>query len=125
MSKVLIVHRIHDRCVAILGALWGSSGKEKPTGYAVSGSSEAIFLGILAMKRKWEEENGGTVNHNGPALNIITGSHAHVAVTNAARANDIEIRTVLVGPESNYSFDPSMMQGLLDNSTSKLTWTLQ
>ncbi|KAF5962318.1 hypothetical protein FBULB1_14299, partial [Fusarium bulbicola] len=93
---------IHERCVAILGALWGSSYNEKPTGSAVSGSSEAIFLGILAMKRKWQAENGDIVSPNGSALNIITGSHAHVAVTNAARANDIEIRTVSVGPENNY-----------------------
>ncbi|KYG13792.1 hypothetical protein FVEG_14028 [Fusarium verticillioides 7600] len=111
------VRKIHDRCVAILGALWGSPCNEKPIGSAVSGSSEAIFLGILAMKRKWQAENGGIASPHGPALNIITGSHAHVAVTNAARANDIEIRTVLVGPESNYSFDPSKMQGLLDSST--------
>ncbi|KAF5576934.1 glutamate decarboxylase [Fusarium pseudocircinatum] len=111
------VQQIHDRCVRILGALWGSSCNEKPTGSAVSGSSEAIFLGLQAMKRKWQAENGGIVSASGPALNIITGSHAHVAVTNAARANDIEIRTVLVGPGSNYSFDPSKMQGLLDNST--------
>ncbi|CZR40525.1 uncharacterized protein FPRO_05425 [Fusarium proliferatum ET1] len=111
------VREIHDRCVEILGTVWGASCNEKPTGWATSGSSEAIFLAILAMKRKWQTENGGVASFNGPTLNIITGSHAHVAVTNAAKANDIEIRSVDVGPESNYSFDPSKMQGLLDNST--------
>ncbi|KAF5536876.1 glutamate decarboxylase [Fusarium mexicanum] len=122
--KLACQGEIHDRCVAILGALWGSPCNEKPTGSAVSGSSEAIFLGTLAMKRKWQAENGGIVSPNGSALNIITGSHAHVAVTNAARANDIEIRTVSVGPESNYSFDPSKIQGLLDNSTIGVVLTL-
>ncbi|ESU17452.1 hypothetical protein FGSG_13812 [Fusarium graminearum PH-1] len=68
------------------------------------------------MKRKWETENGGMASSNGSALNLITGSHAHVAVTNAAKANDIEIRSVPVRPEGNYSFDPSKMQGLLDST---------
>ncbi|RGP66726.1 glutamate decarboxylase [Fusarium sporotrichioides] len=111
------VRKIHDRCVEILGAVWGSSCNDKPTGCAASGSSEAIFLGILAMKRKWQTENGGMASLNGSALNLITGSHAHVAVTNAAKANDIEIRSVPVSPEGNYSFDPSKMQGLLDSFT--------
>ncbi|CAF3434792.1 unnamed protein product [Fusarium graminearum] len=111
------VRKIHDRCVETLGAVWGSSCNDKPTGCAASGSSEAILLGILAMKRKWETENGGMASSNGSALNLITGSHAHVAVTNAAKANDIEIRSVPVRPEGNYSFDPSKMQGLLDRFT--------
>lgn len=120
MSEVLMIHRIHDRCVETLGAVWGSSCNDKPTGCAASGSSEAILLGILAMKRKWETENGRMASSNGSALNLITGSHAHVAVTNAAKANDIEIRSVPVRPEGNYSFDPSKMQGLLDRFTSEL-----
>ena len=46
---------IHQRCVSMLGNLWGAKG-ESAIGTATTGSSEAILLGGLAMKRRWYEK---------------------------------------------------------------------
>ncbi|KAG7144468.1 hypothetical protein HYQ46_013356 [Verticillium longisporum] len=67
--------RLHSRCVSILGDLWGVSAAGAPVGSAVSGSSEAIFLGILAMKKRWMA--GRTDRDTPREPNIIVGSHAH------------------------------------------------
>lgn len=42
---------MHSRCVSILADLWGVQKGEKAIGSATTGSSEAIHLGGLAMKR--------------------------------------------------------------------------
>lgn len=46
---------LQQRCVSILGDLWGAKGSEA-MGTATTGSSEAICLGGLAMKRRWVEK---------------------------------------------------------------------
>jgi glutamate decarboxylase len=47
---------MHARCVSILANLWGVQKGEKAIGTATTGSSEAIHLGGLAMKRRWQEK---------------------------------------------------------------------
>lgn len=47
---------LHQRCVSMLGNLWGAKKGEHAIGTATTGSSEAILLGGLAMKRKWQEK---------------------------------------------------------------------
>jgi glutamate decarboxylase len=46
---------LHQRCVSMLGNLWRTPTGEQAIGTATTGSSEAILLGGLAMKRKWKE----------------------------------------------------------------------
>ena len=46
---------LHQRCVSMLGNLWGAPKGEQAIGTATTGSSEAILLGGLAMKRRWVE----------------------------------------------------------------------
>jgi glutamate decarboxylase len=46
---------LHARCVSIIAHLWGVQKGEKAIGTATTGSSEAIHLGGLAMKRRWQE----------------------------------------------------------------------
>jgi glutamate decarboxylase len=46
---------LHQRCVSMLGNLWGAAKGEQAIGTATTGSSEAILLGGLALKRKWQE----------------------------------------------------------------------
>jgi glutamate decarboxylase len=48
---------LHQRCVSMLGNLWGAAGNGvQAIGTATTGSSEAILLGGLAMKRRWYEK---------------------------------------------------------------------
>ena len=47
---------MHARCVSIISHLWGVQKGETAIGSATTGSSEAIHLGGLAMKRRWQEK---------------------------------------------------------------------
>lgn len=40
----------------MLSNLWHAPDDEKPMGTATTGSSEAIMLGGLALKRRWQEK---------------------------------------------------------------------
>jgi glutamate decarboxylase len=45
---------IHARCISILADLWKIPRGLKAIGTATTGSSEAILLGGLAMKKRWQ-----------------------------------------------------------------------
>jgi glutamate decarboxylase len=45
---------IHARCISILADLWKIPKGCKAIGTATTGSSEAIMLGGLAMKKRWQ-----------------------------------------------------------------------
>jgi len=47
--------QIHQRCISMLANLWRIPRNETAIGTATTGSSEAIHLGGLAMKRRWVE----------------------------------------------------------------------
>lgn len=47
---------MHARCISIIANLWGAQKGEKAIGSATTGSLEAIHLGGLAMKRRWQEK---------------------------------------------------------------------
>ncbi|KAL9950134.1 hypothetical protein ACHAQF_003373 [Verticillium nonalfalfae] len=109
------IDELHSRCVSILGDLWGVSAAGAPVGSAVSGSSEAIFLGILAMKKRWMA--GRTDRDTPREPNIIVGSHAHVAVPNGASACDVQVRSLQVSASSNFVVDPFQLEALIDDGT--------
>ena len=46
---------IHQRCISMLSHLWRIPKGETAIGTATTGSSEAIHLGGMAMKRRWVE----------------------------------------------------------------------
>ncbi|THH33849.1 hypothetical protein EUX98_g320 [Antrodiella citrinella] len=93
MSKNLIdqdeypaTQDIHTRCVSILADLWHAPSSSQAIGTATTGSSEAIQLGGLAMKRLWQEKRkaqGKSIHEPGP--NIIMGANAQVALEKFAR----------------------------------------
>jgi len=47
--------QIHQRCISIISHLWRIPKGETAIGTATTGSSEAIHLGGMAMKRRWVE----------------------------------------------------------------------
>ena len=69
-------------------------------GTATTGSSEAIMLGGLALKRRWQEKMkkaGKDIHKPGP--NIVMGAEAQVALEKFARYFEVECRLVPVTPE--------------------------
>jgi len=107
---------IHARCISIIGDLWGVQRGEKAIGTATTGSSEAIHLGGLAMKRRWQEkrmaEGKDTLKPN-----IIMGANAQVALEKFARYFEVEARILPVSAKSNYRLDPDLVKENIDENT--------
>lgn len=113
------------RCVSILSDLWHAptkyneeSGQQISTtvGTATTGSSEAILLAGLAMKKNWQikrkEQGKSTENPN-----ILMASCAQVALEKFARYFDVENRTIRITEKSNYLIDVDEIKKNLDENT--------
>ncbi|EEQ41764.1 hypothetical protein CLUG_05892 [Clavispora lusitaniae ATCC 42720] len=109
-----------ERCISILSNMWhapkGSDGVPKTVGTATTGSSEAIMLAGLALKKKWQEkrkaEGKSTENPN-----ILMASVAQVALEKFARYFDVENRTIRVTEESDHLIDVSEIRKNVDENT--------
>ncbi|KAF4615256.1 hypothetical protein D9613_002765 [Agrocybe pediades] len=109
---------IHTRCVSILADMWHAPSAKEAIGTATTGSSEAIQLGGLAMKRMWQERRkkaGKSIHEPGP--NIVMGANAQVALEKFARYFDVECRLVPVSVESKYRLDPKKAMEYVDENT--------
>ncbi|KAG8629551.1 hypothetical protein KVT40_003416 [Elsinoe batatas] len=107
---------MHTRCVNIIADLWGAQKGEKPIGTATTGSSEAIHLGGLAMKRRWQEKRDKEGKDKSKP-NIIMGSNAQVALEKFARYFEVEARILPVSEKSNYRLDPELVKDNIDENT--------
>ncbi|KAH9483727.1 Glutamate decarboxylase [Psilocybe cubensis] len=109
---------IHTRCVSILADLWHAPSAKQAVGTATTGSSEAIQLGGLAMKKMWQarmKAAGKNIHEPGP--NIVMGANAQVALEKFARYFDVECRLVPVSVESKYRLDPKKAMDFVDENT--------
>ncbi|TFK55286.1 glutamate decarboxylase [Heliocybe sulcata] len=109
---------LHERCVSILADLWHAPNSHQAIGTATTGSSEAIQLGGLAMKRIWQEKRkaaGKSIHEPGP--NIVMGANAQVALEKFARYFEVECRLVPVNAESKYRMDPRRAMEYVDENT--------
>ena len=107
---------MHARCVSIIANLWGVQKGEKAIGSATTGSSEAIHLGGLAMKRRWREKREAA-GKDFSKPNVIFGSNAQVAIEKFARYHECEARMLDVSAESQYRLDPKLVKQNLDENT--------
>ncbi|KAI5861077.1 glutamate decarboxylase [Durotheca rogersii] len=107
---------LHERCVSILAHLWAAKKSEKAIGTATTGSSEAIHLGGLAMKRRWQEHRKAQ-GLDASSPNIIMGANAQVALEKFARYFDVEPRILPVSAESHYRLDPELVRQNIDENT--------
>lgn len=107
---------MHARCVSIIADLWGAQKGEKPIGTATTGSSEAIHLGGLAMKRRWQEKRMKDGKDTSKP-NIIMGANAQVALEKFARYFEVEARILPVSEESRHRLDPKLVKENLDENT--------
>lgn len=107
---------MHARCVSIISHLWGVQKGETAIGSATTGSSEAIHLGGLAMKRRWQEKRDKEGKDKSKP-NIIMGSNAQVALEKFARYFEVEARILDVSERSLYRLDPDLVKKNIDENT--------
>ncbi|MCJ1308752.1 hypothetical protein MMC25_002406 [Agyrium rufum] len=107
---------MHARCISILSHLWGVQKGEKAVGTATTGSSEAIHLGGLAMKRRWQERRMAQ-GKDTLKPNIIMGANAQVALEKFARYFEVEARILDVSEKSRYCLDPELVKENIDENT--------
>lgn len=109
---------IQNRCVSMIARLYNApthDDSEQAMGTSCIGSSEAIMLGTLAMKRRWQNKRKaeGKDWHN---PNIIMNSAVQVCWEKAARYFDIEERYSFC-TDSRYVIDPEEAISLIDENT--------
>lgn len=101
----------------MIANMWHVQPGETAVGTATTGSSEAIHLGGLAMKRRWQERRraeGKDISHP----NIVMGANAQVALLKFARYFDVEARIIPVDKSSGFGLDPKKLETYLDDNTS-------
>lgn len=108
--------QMHSRCVSIIANMWGAQKGEKAIGSATTGSSEAIHLGGLAMKRRWQEKRTAEGKDTSKP-NIIMGSNAQVALEKFARYFEVEARILPVSEKSRFRLDPELVKQNIDENT--------
>jgi glutamate decarboxylase len=108
--------QMHARCVSIIAHLWGVQKGERAIGSATTGSSEAIHLGGLAMKRRWQEKRMKEGKDTSKP-NIIMGANAQVALEKFARYFEVEARILPVSEKSQYRLDPELVKENIDENT--------
>lgn len=107
---------IHARCISIIASMWHAQKGERPIGTATTGSSEAIQLAGLAMKRRWQEKRWAA-GKDASKPNIIMGANAQVALEKFARYFEVECRLMPVSEKSDYRLDPELVKQNIDENT--------
>lgn len=114
-----------QRCITIISNLWNAPKKfnsfkkqwlPDTVGTACTGSSEAIMLAGLAMKKSWQEKRRATKKST-ENPNIIMASCAQVALEKFANYFDVENRLVTVTAESGHVLDTTKLKLLIDENT--------
>lgn len=114
-----------ERCVTILSHLWHAPTAKDPetgleythtVGTATTGSSEAILLAGLAMKKRWQARRKAEGKPAGEP-NILMASCAQVALEKFARYFDVENRTIRITEASHHLIDTTEIKKNVDENT--------
>ncbi|KIW61469.1 glutamate decarboxylase [Exophiala xenobiotica] len=109
---------IQNRCVNMIARLFNAPDPKdggNALGTSTIGSSEAIMLSVLAMKKKWQNERKAE-GKDASKPNIIMNSAVQVCWEKAARYFDVEERYVYC-TEDRYVIDPEEAVNLIDENT--------
>jgi len=109
---------IQNRCVSMIARLFNAPTQfddENAMGTSCIGSSEAIMLSTLAMKKRWQNKRkaAGKDWHN---PNIIMNSAVQVCWEKAARYFDVEEKYAFC-TDTRYVIDPEEAVSLIDENT--------
>ncbi|EPE29920.1 PLP-dependent transferase [Glarea lozoyensis ATCC 20868] len=108
---------IQNRCVSMIGRLFNAplDGDMAPVGTSTVGSSEAIMLAVLAMKKKWKNARQAAGKPT-DRPNIVMSSAVQVCWEKAARYFEVEEKYVYC-TENRYVIDPEETVSLVDENT--------
>ena len=84
---------------------------DAPYGEVTSGSSESIFISLLAHKFMWIEKHG----QPGKKLNMVMGYNAHTCFNKFAKFFDVEVRKVDLN--NNFEIDIERVESCIDDHT--------
>lgn len=109
---------IQNRCVSMIARMFNAptrSDDPSAMGTSTVGSSEAIMLGVLAMKRRWQNKRKAEgKDYSKP--NIVMNSAVQVCWEKAARYFEVEERYSYC-TEDRYVIDPEEAVSLVDENT--------
>lgn len=109
---------IQNRCVSMIARMFNApthSEDENAMGTSTVGSSEAIMLGTLAMKKRWQNKRKAAgKDYSKP--NIVMNSAVQVCWEKAARYFEIEEKYVFC-TKDRYVIDPKEAVNLVDENT--------
>ncbi|KAK6516076.1 hypothetical protein TWF506_005989 [Arthrobotrys conoides] len=109
---------IQNRCVNMIGKLFHApthEEEEHSIGTSTVGSSEAIMLATLAMKKKWANERKAA-GKPFDKPNLVMNAAVQVCWEKAARYFDVEERFVYC-TQDRYVIDPVQAVDLVDENT--------
>jgi len=109
---------IQNRCVSMIARLFNIPAHDENTnamGTSTIGSSEAIMLGTLAMKKRWQNKRKAE-GKDFSRPNIIMNSAVQVCWEKAARYFDIEEKYVYC-TQDRFVMDPEEAVNLVDENT--------
>ncbi|RDA87223.1 hypothetical protein CP532_2522, partial [Ophiocordyceps camponoti-leonardi (nom. inval.)] len=111
---------LQSRCVNMLGDLFHASSSSSTSsssalGTATVGSSEAIMLAVLALKKRWAKRRA-EANKPFDKPNLIMSSAVQVCWEKATRYFDIEDKFVYCAPD-RFVVDPEEMVDMCDENT--------
>lgn len=109
---------IQNRCVNMIARLFNAPAEvedEHSMGTSCIGSSEAIMLGTLAMKKRWQKRRKAE-GKDASNPNIVMSSAVQVCWEKAARYFDIEEKFVYC-TNDRYVIDPEEAVSLIDENT--------
>ncbi|KAI1183104.1 glutamate decarboxylase [Nemania serpens] len=108
---------IQNRCVSMIGRLFNASqdGDNVAVGTSCVGSSEAIMLAVLAMKKRWKNKRLAA-GKSADRPNIVMSSAVQVCWEKATRYFEVEEKLVYCTPD-RYVIDPVETVDLVDENT--------
>ncbi|KAL2870143.1 pyridoxal phosphate-dependent transferase [Aspergillus lucknowensis] len=117
--------KMQTRCVNMIADLFNAptnphapaaaEGNEGAMGTSTVGSSEAIMLGLLAMKKRWQKKRRDA-GKDTSTPNIVMNSAVQVCWEKACRYFDVEERYVYCTAD-RYVIDPVQAVDLVDENT--------
>ncbi|XP_030454998.1 glutamate decarboxylase-like [Syzygium oleosum] len=117
MDEYPVTTELQNRCVNMIAHLFNApmGDDETAIGVGTVGSSEAIMLAGLAMKRKWQKKR----QSEGKPFdkpNIVTGANVQVCWEKFARYFEVELKEVKL-KEDYYVMDPAKAVEMVDENT--------
>ncbi|KAJ8121697.1 hypothetical protein ONZ43_g1919 [Nemania bipapillata] len=110
---------IQNRCVSMIGRLFNAPTSDGENAAAVGtscvGSSEAIMLAVLAMKKRWKNKRLAA-GKSADRPNIVMSSAVQVCWEKATRYFEVEEKLVYCTPE-RFVIDPVQTVDLVDENT--------